>query len=108
MPLYQIQAKIGDGGCGNVYSAIRMGDCQPVAIKKIPRDKVAQWQIIENHLVPLEVALMMRYKVCLTIVMDRPRNSMDLFDLIAERGKLDERQASKIFKQVSVIRLIFD
>ena len=43
-----------------------------------------------------------------TIVMDRPRNSMDLFDLIAERGKLDERQASKIFKQVSVIRLIFD
>ena len=41
---------------------------QPVAITKIPRDKVAQWQIIENHLVPLEVALMMRYKVCLTFM----------------------------------------
>ena len=38
-------------------------------------------------------------------VLERPKNSIDLFDYIRENGKLKEKEACKIFKQVKTVML---
>ena len=112
---YTLGKRIGKGGFGTIFSAIRKKDLKPVAVKVIPKSKVTQWYstVQENETtdsnddkiltkrIPLEIALMIRVrniksciqiidyleqKNCFIIVMEREEKSQDLFDYITENG----------------------
>lgn len=60
---YKIGDVIGKGGFGTVYSAVRIEDNLPVAIKEIPAQSITQWAKIKNckgkkRIVPLEIELL--------------------------------------------------
>nr|XP_009860787.2 serine/threonine-protein kinase par-1-like [Ciona intestinalis] len=115
LEMYEVYGIIGVGGGGMVYSGIRIGDSQPVAIKRIMREKVKRWEKIYGRSVPQEIGLMIRvnghhgviklldWYECLDsfiLVLERPKNSVDLFDYIREVGRMTEKEACMIFRQV--------
>jgi len=115
LDLYEAYGVIGVGGGGMVYSGRRITDKLPVAIKRVMREKVKRWEKVQGHTVPQEIALMLRvyghdsviklvdWYECLDsfiLIMERPENSVDLFDYIREKGKINEHEAKIIFKQV--------
>lgn len=83
---YLLGKRIGKGGFGTIFSAIRKSDSMPVAVKVIPKSKVSQWytvstqinfpmahheqtsssnaddEIIVTKKIPLEIALMIRVR----------------------------------------------
>merc|ERR1712168_1348592 len=98
-----------------VYSGRRIQDKLPVAIKRVMREKVKRWETVQGYQVPQEIALMLRcyghpgiiklvdWYECLDsfiLIMERPEKAVDLFDYIREKGKINEREAKIIFKQV--------
>ncbi|XP_041035494.1 serine/threonine-protein kinase pim-3-like [Carcharodon carcharias] len=114
--LYSVGNKLGSGGFGTVYSAVRISDGAPVAVKHVPRKKVVNWGHLNDRHVPLEIILM--WKVSLPehrgvirlldwfsrpddflLVMERPPRAKDLFDLIAEQGWLCEECSCSFFRQ---------
>jgi len=113
---YQCGAVIGSGGFGTVYSGIRIRDNYPVAIKHVLKDKVPDWGMLNNEVVPLEVILLSKvagvdgvirmldaFKTNdgnFLIIMQRPEQVKDLFDYITEKGSLDEEISRHFFKQV--------
>ena len=108
--LYTFKHKIGEGGFGTVYSAIRTCDNMLVAIKKVKKGKVLEYDRKD----PLEVVLLQRVsgiprvvrildshetKDSHFIVMEM-FNGHDLFDFISESGPLAESVARVIFGQI--------
>ncbi len=93
---YLLGKRIGKGGFGTIFSAIRKLDSMPVAVKVIPKSKVTQWytasslqefdlsnnnndqgkddnneDVIKTTRIPLEIALMIRVrqvKSCIQII----------------------------------------
>lgn len=115
LDLYEAYGVIGVGGGGMVYAGRRITDKLPVAIKRVMREKVKRWEKVQGHNVPQEIALMLRvyghegviklvdWYECLDsfiLIMERPENSIDLFDYIREKGKMNETEAKIIFQQV--------
>jgi len=115
LDLYEVYGVIGVGGGGMVYAGRRITDKLPVAIKRVMREKVKRWEKVQGHNVPQEIALMLRvyghkgviklvdWYECLDsfiLIMERPENSVDLFDYIRESGRMTESEAKIIFKQV--------
>lgn len=112
---YTVLEEIGRGGFGIVYRAIRISDGLPVAVKFVEHKHVREWTLTCNQLIPSEVC---HLETCadvpgvirlidwfanskgFLIVMERPENCMDIFDLISTYGKLDEDSARSIFIQV--------
>jgi len=113
---YQVLKEIGKGGGGTVYAGKRRKDGLNVAIKKIDMKTVKRWSTLSGCTVPIEFALYQKaakqnkgvvqpldwyeYEKKFLLVMERTRNSMDLFDLMNSKGPLQERHARKIFRQV--------
>jgi len=112
---YIMMDELGTGGFGKVWKGYRLGDSRQVAIKEIKTSQVTQWGTLNGKKVPLEVIALVGLRNCdsvirfidvfrashekIIIVMDRPRRSIDLFDYISERGRLQETGARKIFGQ---------
>ncbi|MBN3323592.1 PIM2 kinase, partial [Atractosteus spatula] len=113
--LYQVGPLLGSGGFGSVFAGQRLSDGLQVAIKQISSDRVQQWARLPNepHLVPMEIALLLRLGGSpgsgpahrgvirmldwfekpgqgFLIVFERPQPCQDLFDFITERGALEE------------------
>merc|ERR1711899_14155 len=93
----------------------RVRDGRPVAIKHVARAKVTEWDELSGRRVPLELKLLHSVQNIdgviklldfyerpdsFIYVMERPANSKDLFDLITEKGILDEVLARNFFRQV--------
>uniref|UniRef100_A0AC34F0B1 Protein kinase domain-containing protein n=1 Tax=Panagrolaimus sp. ES5 TaxID=591445 RepID=A0AC34F0B1_9BILA len=112
---YRVGPEIGRGGFGVVNAGIRSADNIPVAIKFVMRSNVSAWAIVEEHKVPLEIALLYHCRAVkgvvsmldwferpdgYIIVMERPKPACDLFDFISDRGALDEPVARALFKQI--------
>nr|CAB3264886.1 serine/threonine-protein kinase par-1-like [Phallusia mammillata] len=112
---YDVLGVIGVGGGGMVYAGTRTTDNHPVAIKRIMREKVKRWERIQGRTVPQEIALMIRvnghqgiirlldWYECLDsfiLILERPASSVDLFDYIREVGRMNEKEACMIFRQI--------
>jgi len=112
---YRVGPEIGRGGFGVVNAGCRLSDGAPVAIKFVMRSNVTGWAMIEEHKVPLEIALLHHCRDVpgvvdmldwferqdgYIIVMERPKPTCDLFDYISDRGPLDEKVARPLFRQI--------
>ncbi|EYC06689.1 hypothetical protein Y032_0074g837 [Ancylostoma ceylanicum] len=112
---YTVLEEIGRGGFGIVYRAVRIADNLPVAVKFVEHKHVREWTMTCNQLIPSEVCHLETCKDVpgvirlidwfanskgFLIVMERPENCMDIFDLISTYGRLDEDTARAIFIQV--------
>ena len=115
LDLYEVYNVIGVGGGGMVYSGRRIADKLPVAIKRVMREKVKRWETVQGYQVPQEIALMLRcyghpgvirlvdWYECLDsfiLIMERPERAVDLFDYIREVGRIQEKEAARIFSRV--------
>uniref|UniRef100_A0A1I7U3A4 Serine/threonine-protein kinase 1 n=1 Tax=Caenorhabditis tropicalis TaxID=1561998 RepID=A0A1I7U3A4_9PELO len=113
---YEVLDEIGRGGFGIVYEATsRQDGQQPVAVKFVQHKHVRSWTMTCRQLIPSEVC---HLETCedipgvirildwfanskgFLIVMERPENCMDLFDMVSVHGPLNEEMAKFIFKQV--------
>ncbi|GMR40975.1 hypothetical protein PMAYCL1PPCAC_11170 [Pristionchus mayeri] len=112
---YEVLEEIGRGGFGVVYAGTRISDEATVAIKFIEHRHVREWTLTGSHLIPSEVS---HLEVCgdvpgciklydwfanskgFVIIMERPKEACDVFDLVTRYGRLDEDTARSIFLQV--------
>ncbi|XP_072776792.1 serine/threonine-protein kinase pim-1-like [Taeniopygia guttata] len=116
---YLLGPQLGSGGFGTVFSGIRLSDGSPVALKRVARESVLQWdELPDGTRVPLEVVLMEKVgSGCQNIiqlldwfelpdsfilVLERPGASRDLLEFLQEQeqGFLCEEQARWLFCQV--------
>ncbi|KAK3771793.1 hypothetical protein RRG08_066536 [Elysia crispata] len=113
---YHVEAELGSGGFGKVYSGYRKRDWLPVAIKHIMKKKVSSWYTLPNGQdIPTELHLLHRVQHVqgvirlidsferadsFFIIMERPEHVKDLFDYITERGSLSETDSRTFFTQV--------
>jgi serine/threonine protein kinase len=110
---YTMIKQIGTGGYGKVYLAQHNFTGKQVAIKVIQQSRISRYLEYRGERVPAEVALIAdlshygiiqyitHFKIhggwCL--VMEYPPGYVDLFELICDRGRLNEKQTKKIIKQ---------
>ncbi|NWH33188.1 PIM1 kinase, partial [Chloropsis hardwickii] len=114
---YQLGPQLGSGGFGTVFSGSRLSDGSPVAIKRVARESVLQWdQLPDGTRVPMEIVLMEKVgSGCPSIiqlldwfelpdsfvlVLERPERSQDLFQILLEQEILSEEAARWLFRQV--------
>ncbi|NWY44209.1 PIM1 kinase, partial [Sylvia atricapilla] len=114
---YELGPQLGSGGFGTVFSGTRLSDGSPVAIKRVARESVLQWdELPDGTRVPLEIVLMEKVgSGCqhiiqllewfeqpdsFLLVLERPEQSRDLFDILLEQGFLSEEAARWLFCQV--------
>ncbi|XP_056342965.1 serine/threonine-protein kinase pim-1-like [Oenanthe melanoleuca] len=116
--LYREGPLLGSGGCGSVYAGTRLADGAPVAIKRVPRDRIWEWaRLHDGALVPLELVLLSMVSCSgfrgvvhlldwfelpdgFALVMERPERCRDLWDLLDAGGSLPEPVARGLFRQV--------
>ncbi|RMB89921.1 hypothetical protein DUI87_33695 [Hirundo rustica rustica] len=56
---YRVGSLLGRGGFGSVFAATRLSDGAPVAIKRVPRNRVRHWDQLPNGTsAPLEIVLL--------------------------------------------------
>lgn len=114
---YLLGDLIGQGGQGNVYSAVHIYTNLPVAVKVVDKRKVKSWDVLHGHSVPREFKLLyqlqdvegvIKYldyyigkdKNSFLLVMERPILYKDLFEIISDQDYLEENAACYYFKQL--------
>ncbi|NXV54886.1 PIM1 kinase, partial [Molothrus ater] len=56
---YRVGSLLGRGGFGSVCSGTRLSDGAPVAIKRVPRDRIRHWgELPDGSSTPLEIVLL--------------------------------------------------
>jgi len=107
---YQLGGLLGKGGFASVYQATKVSDGTRVAVKMVAKSSIAHME----GSAPLEVALLhqvsdipgvahilQHYDLghSFALVLETSPHTKDLFDLIEERGHLDEQFSRKVFSQ---------
>lgn len=115
MQRYRVGAVLGKGGFGVVYAGFRRADNLPVAIKHVAKKRIQDWSMINQDKVSMELKLLsllqnvhgvinlIDYFILndsLVYVMERPTNSMDLFNFITQKKYLTEPTARFLMRQV--------
>ncbi|MCL4157018.1 UNVERIFIED_CONTAM: hypothetical protein GTU68_053216, partial [Idotea baltica] len=120
---YSVGCIIGTGGFGSVSAGLRIKDKLPVAIKRIPKQNVLEWEDPEKT-VPKEVAILQRLSLVpnvvqlldwfrddhsFLLVLERPDPCQDLFNYITQKGSIPEHQAKELFEQaVRTVKDVFE
>ncbi|XP_068034686.1 serine/threonine-protein kinase pim-1-like, partial [Anomalospiza imberbis] len=114
---YRLGSPLGSGGFGSVFAATRLSDGTPVAIKRVPRNRIRHWGELPNGTsAPLEVVLLAKLSSgCASIiqllewlelpdsvvlVLECPERCQELSGFLAERRFLLEEEARGLFRQV--------
>ncbi|XP_077029003.1 LOW QUALITY PROTEIN: serine/threonine-protein kinase pim-1-like [Agelaius phoeniceus] len=114
---YRVGSLLGRGGFGSVFAATRLSDGAPVAIKRVPRDRIRHWgELPDGSSAPLEIVLLAKVsRGCAAViqllewlelpdsfllVLERPERCQELSAFLAERGFLPEEEARALFRQV--------
>ncbi|TDH05287.1 hypothetical protein EPR50_G00141170 [Perca flavescens] len=121
---YLEQDQLGVGGCGSVFAGYRRADHLPVAIKRIPKDRILCKEVDQNgKQLSAEVAVMLKLAAGtsgsvgtsasvslldwydlnqeLILVLERPVPSKDLLNYIEDNGgSLPEEQTKIILTQL--------
>ena len=112
---YKVGKVLGKGGFGTVYMGMRVRDGKVVAIKHVARSKVTEWADMGSRRVPLELKLLQTVQKVdgviklldfyerddsFIYIMEKPKETKDLFDFITENKALEESLAKKFFRQV--------
>ncbi|XP_057900741.1 serine/threonine-protein kinase pim-1-like [Melospiza georgiana] len=114
---YRLGSLLGRGGFGRVFAATRISDGAPVAIKRVPRNRVRHWgELPDGTSAPLEVVLLAKVSTgfpgvvqllewlelpnCIVMVLERPEQCQDLQHFIGARQFLPEEEARELFRQV--------
>ncbi|XP_053857707.1 serine/threonine-protein kinase pim-1-like [Vidua macroura] len=114
---YRLGSLLGRGGFGSVFAATRLSDGAPVAIKRVPQNRVLHWgELPDGTSAPLEVVLLAKVSTGfpgvvqllewlelpndILMVLERPKRSQDLRHFIRARGFLSEEVARELFRQV--------
>ncbi|XP_048177569.1 serine/threonine-protein kinase pim-1-like, partial [Corvus hawaiiensis] len=114
---YRLGSLLGRGGFGSVLAATRLSDGAPVAIKRVPRNRIHHWgQLPGGTRAPLEIVLLDKVSAGfpgivqlhewlelpknVVMVLERPERSQDLLHFIWARGFLREEVARHLFRQV--------
>ncbi|XP_037982119.1 serine/threonine-protein kinase pim-1-like [Motacilla alba alba] len=114
---YRVGSLLGRGGFGSVFSATRLSDGAPVAIKRVPRNRIRHWdELPDGTSAPLEIVLLAKVSTGfpgvvqllewlelpnnIVMVLERPEQCQDLLRFIRARGFLCEEVARELFRQV--------
>ncbi|XP_077645607.1 serine/threonine-protein kinase pim-1-like [Lonchura striata] len=114
---YRVGSLLGRGGFGRVFAATRLSDGAPVAIKRVPRNRVRRWgELPDGTSAPLEIVLLDKVSTgfpgvvqllewfelpnSIVMVLERPERSQDLLHFIRARRFLCEEVARELFRQV--------
>ncbi|XP_066062033.1 serine/threonine-protein kinase pim-1-like, partial [Chamaea fasciata] len=114
---YRLGSLLGRGGFGRVFAGTRLSDGTPVAIKRVPRNRVRHWGELPNGTsAPLEIVLLDRVSTGfpgvvqllewlelpseIVMVLDRQQRCQDLQHFIRARRFLSEEVARELFRQV--------
>ncbi|XP_054142430.1 serine/threonine-protein kinase pim-1-like, partial [Melozone crissalis] len=114
---HRLGSLLGRGGFGSVFAATRLSDGAPVAIKRMPRDRIRHWgELPDGTRAPLEIVLLAKVsRGCggviqllewlelpdsFLLVLERPERCQELPGFLAERGFLPEEEARGLFRQV--------
>ncbi|XP_077029022.1 serine/threonine-protein kinase pim-1-like, partial [Agelaius phoeniceus] len=114
---YRVGSLLGRGGFGSVFAATRLSDGAPVAIKRVPRNRVRHWgELPDGSRAPLEVVLQAKVSTGfpgvvqllewlelpnhIVMVLERPERCQDLQRFIGARRFLPEEVARALFRQV--------
>nr|XP_008281176.1 PREDICTED: uncharacterized protein LOC103358119 [Stegastes partitus] len=113
---YEQQHKLGAGGCGSVFAGCRKSDNLPVAIKRVPTDKILCKHVDQNgKQLSIEVVALLKIQAGaarpagtislldwydlgqeLILVLERPVPCEDLFDYVAGNGGSLEEEEAKV------------
>ncbi|XP_057896482.1 serine/threonine-protein kinase pim-1-like [Melospiza georgiana] len=114
---YRLGSLLARGGFGRVFAATRLSDGAPVAIKRVPRDRIRHWgELPDGTSAPLEIVLLAKVSCgcggviqllewlelpdSFLLVLERPERCQELSGFLAERGFLPEEEARGLFRQV--------
>ncbi|XP_066062046.1 serine/threonine-protein kinase pim-1-like, partial [Chamaea fasciata] len=114
---YRLGSLLGRGGFGRVFAGTRLSDGAPVAIKRVPRNRVRHWGELPNSTsAPLEIVLLDRVSTGfpgvvqllewlelpseIVMVLEHPERCQDLQHFIRARRFLSEEVARELFRQV--------
>ncbi|XP_074390172.1 serine/threonine-protein kinase pim-1-like [Zonotrichia albicollis] len=108
---------LGSASFGRVFVATRLSDGAPVAIKRVPRNRVRHWgELPDGTSAPLEIVLLAKVSTGfpgvvqllewlelpkdILMVLERPERCQDLQRFIGARRFLCEEVARELFRQV--------
>lgn len=111
---YSLVDRIGDGGFGEVYTCVELKTGTHYAAKLITNSRVTEWSKSDVERVPMEVKALVScdhpniiklvdyfiYHKHSIMVMEKPLDSVDLFNYTAYLGGLSEVEAKLIFRQI--------
>ncbi|CBY12058.1 unnamed protein product [Oikopleura dioica] len=113
---YHVRKVFYNSANGVIYTGFRKSDMTEVCIKQVPKSRVTNFANLEGRRFPLEFVMHVNAakashgvvkiydwferKTSYVLVMERPKDSVDLFDLSAKYGSLKEDPAKIIFHQI--------
>lgn len=112
---YIADRKLGSGSYGVVYSATRESDKSTVAVKTIRREEIRSYDYVNSFRVPSEISTMLLLKEVenvvkildwsatkeeVYIIMEKPEDSMNLFEYVKENRIFGEYQSKQLFSSL--------
>ena len=113
---YSVEKELVKSANGILYTGFDIKTGKPVVIKQIPRNVISKYKIIEGRMIPSEIYMHAKaYQLTKSVVepldwfersssfvlvMEKPENSMDLFDFSQKYGRINEEAAKVIFRQI--------